>query len=177
MFKLSYSDFTGTSARSYAVYSTNEPSNFGTSTKLAVGAVGNTTDVFEIEIADDTAQMLAVTVNGADTNMTLQKLSYSNKFAIINAEIGAIQEDNTNVMIASKDWRITGNVSYDSNEIPISYNITWADGESGTVVMSNFNSDVFEYTTITATYGTKTIVYTQTYDSNGYVTNETYVEQ
>ena len=81
-------------------------------------------------------------------------------------------------IIVTRDWVISGNVLYDNNEIPISYDITWADGTSGTVVMSDFNSDVFEYTTITATYGgAKTIVYTLTYDVNGYITNETYVEQ
>ena len=81
-------------------------------------------------------------------------------------------KDATLNMLKSKAWSISGNVVYDTNEIPQSYNIIWNDGTSGTVVMSNFNGDVFEYTTITATYQDKTIVYGLTYDENGYITNE-----
>ncbi len=118
--------------------------------------------------------------NAAEVIINTEDKTVSSYFVSGNSiknQIANIQTADVNAMIASKDWRVSGNVTYDSNEIPVSYNITWADGESGTVVMSNFNSDVFEYTTITVTYKTKTIVYTLTYDSNGYVTNETYVEQ
>lgn len=86
----------------------------------------------------------------------------------------SVQDRNIDTnMLKSKDWSISGNVVYDSNDIPQSYNITWADGSAGTVVMSSFNEDVFEYSTITATYQSKTIVYNLTYDVNGYITNET----
>lgn len=80
----------------------------------------------------------------------------------------------TNSMFANKDWQISSVTEYDGNEIPIKYNIIWSDGTVGTVVLSNFNDNVLEYQTITATYLSKVITYNISYDDNGYITNENY---
>jgi len=91
----------------------------------------------------------------------------------VNGRLYELADGEKNKMIRSRNWAIAGSVEYDDNEIPVSYDIVWADGTAGTVTLSNFDDDVFEYATITATYGTNTIVYALTYDANGYITNET----
>lgn len=165
-YKVRFERYTATSARCWAIYSTDDIAEVGSSNLLAIGPVGEAGVDYEIKVEDSNAKLLLIQNNistASPYNPTLTKVRYSNKF-----------EDLVTEMIASRDWSISGNVIYDSNEIPQSYNVTWSDGTTGTVVMSNFNFDVFEYTTITATYKTMTIIYTLTFDSNGYITNETY---
>ena len=160
----------------YALYSSDDTTNFDNShcvNKPLIDKVSN--GEFSVKVTDENVKVIAITVYlGDDYAYTLTKNYYVDK---LNDTVErAVEQIDLNVtlnMLKSKDWVISGNVTYDSNEILQSYNITWADGTAGTVVLSNFNEDVFEYTTITATYQGKTIVYNLTYDVNGYITNET----
>lgn len=92
----------------------------------------------------------------------------------LDAKIDEVVDDAVASMIAARDYAVSGNVVYDDNEIPQSFDIVWSDGTSGTVSKSDFNQNVFEYGIITATYKTLTIVYTVVYDSNGYIISETF---
>ena len=171
-FKLSFQSFSSTLARAYAVYSAENIENIGSSNKIAIGPVGAAGVEYDIEITSADAKWLVVQERNSYNNphyygAVLDKLSYISKFT-------ELVDDAKNQIISSKDWRVTGNVVYDNNEIPQEYDITWVDGVTGRVVCSNFNNIAFEYSTITATYGTKNIVYTLTYDSNGYLINETF---
>ena len=114
-----------------------------------------------------------------DGNITIESggaglLLKSNGPASMIIVFGDDSNDNSEKMLKNREWTISGNVIYDNNDIPQSYDIVWTDGTPGTVVLSNFNDDVFEYCTITATYNWQTIVYTLTYDVNGYLINETF---
>ena len=147
------------SARLYAIYNTADTGSFGASTLLSIGPVCNTTEEENVIITQDNAQMIAVQYYRAGT-LSVHKIEYGSKF---------FEE-----LIVGKEWIISEVTGYDDNEMPIQYNIVWADGTAGTVILSNFDDDVLEYQTITATYLNKTIVYNTVFDANGYIINETY---
>ena len=147
------------SARLYAIYNTADTGSFGASTLLSIGPVCNTTEEENVIITQDNAQMIAVQYYRTGT-LSVHKIEYGSKF---------FEE-----LIVGKEWIISEVTGYDDNEMPIQYNIVWADGTAGTVILSNFDDDVLEYQTITATYLNKTIVYNIVFDANGYIINETY---
>lgn len=182
IFKVRCTLYNATSARVYAVYTTAVKEDISAANCVMVGPVGEAGGEYTVLISDENAKLFAVQYHytseakpntwGISVFSVTKVLKTDVLDEKIDTAVESIDEGNAAAMIASKDWRVIGNVTYDSNEIPISYNITWADGTAGTVAMSGFNDDVFEYSIITATYKDKTIVYTISYDSNGYVTNE-----
>ena len=162
-FKVKYTSWSATVVAAYSVFNDNTIED--SSIASIKGPLGESDIEYDVVIADSNAKWFVVQEKLNTTTQTFQ-FGCSVKKAINTNKI--IQQ-----MFNSKDWIANGNVVYDSNEIPVSCDIKWADGTLGTLVYSNFNDNVFEYTTLTATYNTQTIVYTLTFDENGYITNET----
>lgn len=162
-FKLHYNSFPETSASAWCTYSVDSPDSFSSSTKCRIGSKPQSGGDMEIEVTDPDVKAIAIQAHVTSTPV-LSKLSQVR-----------LKDKIVRNMLVAKQWEIKGNVRYDANELPVSYDITWADGSPGTVLLSDFDDEVLEYKTIKATYGSRSVTFHKTFDSNGYEIKEEYI--